>query len=112
MRDMKNRTAIIKYESTSKYCYTKPSQVAYQTSKSSMNPFIANRQPLPRSSYDREYLNYGTLPMFNYKPHDSKHASSKMNVKTSNYQDAFKEKQIELKQINYKDLDCVKDKLK
>jgi hypothetical protein len=50
--------------------------------------------------------------MFNYKPYDSKHASSKMNVKTSNYQDAFKEKQIELKQINYKDLDCVKDKLK
>ena len=50
--------------------------------------------------------------MFNYKPHDSKYSSSKMNVKTSNYQDAFKEKQFELKQINYKDLDCVKDKLK
>lgn len=50
--------------------------------------------------------------MFNYKPHDSKYTSSKMNVKTSNYQDAFKEKQFELKQINYKDLDCVKDKLK
>ena len=50
--------------------------------------------------------------MFNYKPHDSKYTSLKMNVKTSNSQEAFREKHIELKQIDYKELDCFKDKLK
>jgi hypothetical protein len=90
MRDLRNKPPIIKYESTSKYFHTKPTQGAYSNPRSNMKPFISNRQPMPRSSYDREFLNYGTLPLFNYKPHDSKYTSSKLNVKTSNYQEAFK----------------------
>jgi len=53
MRDLRNKTPIIKYESTSKYFYTKPSQAAYLNQRNNMKPFIANRQPMPRSTYDR-----------------------------------------------------------
>ena len=53
------------------------------------------------------------MPVFNYKPRDSNNESSmNMSQKISNYQEAFKEKNMNLKQINYKELDCVKDKIR
>jgi hypothetical protein len=53
LRELKNKTPIIKYESSSKYFYSKPSPAAYINPKNSLKSFVANRQPFPRSTYDR-----------------------------------------------------------
>jgi len=102
MRDLNKKKPIIRYESTSKYYFAKPERSAYVNPKERSKVYIPNSQPMTRSSYGCEFLNYGTLPVFNYKPHDSKHSSSQMHFKTSNYSEAFKEKHMDLKQINYK----------
>lgn len=112
MRDLGKSSPIIRYESTSKQFFTRPDRSAYVDLRDRSKKFVSNNQPLPRSSYNTEFLNYGALPVFKCKPESTNHAVSKLHFTTSNYTDAFKTKKIELKQINYKDLDAYRDKIR
>ena len=61
------QTASVSSESISAVNYTAPSKDAYVI-RAPKPKHQVNNQPLPRSSYDRDFLTYGNLPQFRYRP--------------------------------------------
>jgi hypothetical protein len=70
-------------------------------------------QPLPRSSYNRDFLDYGARPNIeSFKPIGLAGIKSSISTKlmNSSYQSNFVLKKAE--RINHKDLDACRDKFK
>lgn len=68
---------------------------------------------MPRSSYSTQYLNYGHVPTYCYKPDSIRQTpETSLAIKASNYQQEYKEKLALTKGINFKELDCFRDKFK
>ena len=73
--------------------------------------YFCNNQPLPRSSYDRDFLTYGTLPKFSYRQDSSNiMPGGRASLDKSCYRADFTAKQPD--RVNFKELDCFKDKFK
>lgn len=74
---------------------------------------MANRQPMPRSSYSAQYFNYGYMPTYAYKPDETKQfPQTSLAVKASTYQQEYRDKLAMTKNIDFKELDCFRDKFK
>ena len=68
---------------------------------------------MPRSNYSAQYLNYGLVPNYSYKPDDTRHYNDASGGnRNSAYQQEFKEKLSMTTKISHKELDCCKDKFK
>lgn len=68
-----------------KYYPSRPNKVVYEF----------KNQPLPRSSYSRDYLTYGSLPRFNYKESSSNLMPfSTSKSQCSSYRSEFTNKKI------------------
>ena len=73
--------------------------------------YLCSHQPLPRSTYGREFLTYGNLPKFNYKQGCSQIVpSGSKKPQKSSYETDFTAKKPDL--TNFRELDCYKDKFK
>ena len=90
--------------------YTPPSNNSYFKPK--INSYIRdpNRQPLPRSSYKKDFLSYGTLPIYAHEPLSDYTNQPLVQKKISSYQAEFQEKKISITEP--KDLNCQVDKIK
>ncbi len=63
------------------------------SSKPKNNSYCLNRQPMPRSSYSAQYLNYGHIPTYTYKADGvAPFPEASLAVKASTYQQEYKEK--------------------
>jgi hypothetical protein len=65
---VKGKQVVGRYDSTSKAAFQRPSKEFYLSGKDKRSSYSANRQPLPRSSYAAQYLNYGHLVPYAHKP--------------------------------------------
>ena len=69
----------------------KPNKSYYLTSKEKKNTFSLNRQPIPRSSYSAQYLNYGHIPTYSYKSDNIRQSpETPLAIKASTYQKEYK----------------------
>jgi len=81
----------------------KPSKEYYLTTKEKKNSFSLNRQPMPRSSYSAQYLNYGHIPTYSYKPDTIRQSpEASLAVKASTYQQEYKDKLGVINKVNFK----------
>lgn len=93
--------------------YRKPSSSSYSLERYEKAQYLANRQPLPRSNYQREFLYYGVVPTYSSKienPNPAASTSISMKGRISNYQSEFKGKRTNL--VDSKTLDCRRDKFR
>ena len=101
--------------SVAKQIYRAPERSAYKIFKYNNTFFNADRhkQPLPRSSYNREYLINPPSLNQRYLPRDNNVMMGKTasdRFLHSSYQADFKNKQAD--KINYKELDAYQNKIK
>lgn len=72
---------------TAKIFFKKPSREYYVSPKHKNNSYIVDRQPMPRSSYSAQYLNYGNISTYSYKPDITPtFPEASLAVKASTYQ--------------------------
>jgi hypothetical protein len=72
---------------SAKNSFKKPHKDYYLTAKEKKNSFSLNRQPIPRSSYSAQYLNYGHIPTYSYKPDTIRQSpETSLAIKASTYQ--------------------------
>jgi hypothetical protein len=65
------------------------------------------------TSYEKEFLNYQSFPTFpKQRPSNVGLPDAPLSVKTSNYQNQFNDKSSEVRVIDYRELDCTRNKLK
>jgi hypothetical protein len=68
---------------------------------------------MPRSSYSAQYLNYGHIPTYCYQSGDvPPFPESSIAMKASTYQQEYKEKLSMTRNIDFKELDCFRNKFK
>lgn len=100
--------------SNSRESFQAPDRLAYKIYKYKNQFFNADRhkQPLPRSSYNRQYLVYGVSPETEIVPRDHQFMGRSNSSKMFNscYRDSFGPKNVE--KMNIKELDAYKDKIK
>jgi hypothetical protein len=100
-----------RYDSTSKDAFQKPKKEFYLQGKDKRSSYSANRQPLPRSSYAAQFLNYGHLVPYAHKQSAVRHGPEvSLAVTASTYQQEYKEKLAMTSSVSFKDLDCYRDK--
>jgi hypothetical protein len=80
--------------------------------KHKKDSYSLNRQPMERSSYSTQFLNYGYVPTYSHKADSVPQFGGSLAVKASSYQQEYKEKLGMSKNINVKDLDCTQDKFR
>lgn len=109
----KKQPLIGRYDSTSKATFARPPPQSYHTPHPKRNSYSANRQPLPRSSYASQFLNYGQLPSYSHKPSSLllHPEASSLAVTASTYQQEYKEKLAQTGTVSFTDLDCYRDKI-
>lgn len=65
------------------------------------------------TSYEKEFLNYQSFPTFPKQlPSSVGLPNTTLTIKTSTYQNHFEDKNRSVKIIDYRDLDCVRNKIK
>lgn len=68
---------------------------------------------MPRSSYSAQYLNYGHIPTYKHKGDGVQpFPDASLTVKSSTYQQEYKDKLDLIKTMDIRDLDCTRDKFK
>jgi hypothetical protein len=107
------RTSIIS-TSINKQTFRTPALAAYKIYKHQNTFFNADRhrQPLPRSSYNREYLVCPQSADKKVLPIDNEFIgkTSSPNLMQTSYRESFQPKEAE--KVNLKELDACKDKIK
>lgn len=98
------------FHNSDRTSYSRPPKTAYVKDLNKTHGFAANRQPMGRSSYQCEFLEYGALPVYIFKQNEGAVTSCKSVVKNSTYQADFKPEKTSL--INPYTLDCRQDKIK
>lgn len=107
----KAKQVVARYDSTSKAAFQRPSKEFYLTAKDKRSSYSANRQPLPRSSYAAQFLNYGHLAPYAHKPSAVRQEPEvSLAVTASTYQQEYKEKLAMTSPVGFRDLDCYRDK--
>lgn len=68
--------------------YGKPNSSSYSLERYERAPYLANRQPMPRSNYQREFLYYGVVPTYSAKAENPNTVAPNLSMKSrlSNYQ--------------------------
>ena len=111
--DSAMRTPVVN-SSVSKQIYKVPEKQAYKIYRYNNTFFNADRhkQPLPRSSYNREYLVNPPSHNQRYKPKDTNVLGRTASDKfiNSSYQADFNRKTVD--NTNYKELDAYQNKIK
>lgn len=96
------------------YCFKRPSKESYIKGKeNNQKLYTMNNQPMQRSMYNSQFLNYGYVPNISCKPKDAVNLSVDLSKKESNYQCDFNPKGKTIaKRVSYVELDCFKDKFR
>lgn len=116
------------YETTSSSHYVKPASSSYLAHSAKKVSYILNRQPLPRSLYQREFLFYGVVPTYSNnrsaiaKDNPSLKITKPAGLQGGDNRSIFCEKKLTMYQTQFKDksarltdshqLDCRVDKFK
>lgn len=107
----KKQPLIGRYDSTSKAAFTRPPPQSYHTPHPKRSSYSANRQPLPRSSYASQFLNYGQLPSYSHKPSSLLQPEASLAVTASTYQQEYRDKLAQTGTVSFTGLDCYRNKI-
>ena len=113
-RDSDHKKEVIVNTSINQESFRSPTPPAYNIYRYKQEHFNADRhrQPLPRSSYNRDFLQYDQIKESGIIPRENMimGRSSSANVFRSSYRDSFGPKRTTI--VNFRELDACKDKIK